>query len=208
MVWVGSKELGLGKARSRSGKVVVVANYRPPGNISGQFQQNVLPPIEIDISPSPGSGGGGGGGGGGTGGSAGGGGRGVGKGHKTGVGCLKGIRSRHECQHYNNNEDDSSNNNNDDDFLDEEKTDLTCACITGKRPDGCVVCSANNKYFNLVNNINCALRLSNDDEGVRRLEEDMVDWDLFSGDELVEGEDALSEYSSSNATSRSTEFGV
>ncbi|XP_071455848.1 uncharacterized protein [Hetaerina americana] len=180
MVWVGSKELGLGKARSRSGKVVVVANYRPAGNISGQFQQNVLPPIELDLSSSPGSGGGGGGGGGGgsTGGSGGGGSKtgGGGKGRKSGgMGCLWGIRSRHDCQHNNNNEDDNSNNNNDEDNVENEKN----------------------------------VRLVSDIDGARSFDYDEDELELCSGDEgLYEGEDALSEYSSSNTTSRSTEFGV
>ncbi|XP_021922709.1 uncharacterized protein LOC110831246 isoform X1 [Zootermopsis nevadensis] len=45
LVWVSTRHFGVGKARSRSGKVMVVAHYRPPGNISGLFQQNVLPPL-------------------------------------------------------------------------------------------------------------------------------------------------------------------
>ncbi|KAJ9582036.1 hypothetical protein L9F63_003619, partial [Diploptera punctata] len=45
LVWASSRQFGVGKARSRSGKVIVVAHYRPPGNISGMFQQNVLPPL-------------------------------------------------------------------------------------------------------------------------------------------------------------------
>jgi Cysteine-rich secretory protein family. len=45
LVWASSRQFGVGKARSRSGKVLVVAHYRPPGNISGMFQQNVLPPL-------------------------------------------------------------------------------------------------------------------------------------------------------------------
>ncbi|KAL1490546.1 hypothetical protein ABEB36_013222 [Hypothenemus hampei] len=46
LVWASSKHLGLGKARSRSGKVVVVAHYAPAGNISGSYLKNVLPPCE------------------------------------------------------------------------------------------------------------------------------------------------------------------
>jgi hypothetical protein len=45
LVWVSTRHFGVGKARSRTGKVLVVAHYRPPGNISGLFQQNVLPPL-------------------------------------------------------------------------------------------------------------------------------------------------------------------
>jgi Cysteine-rich secretory protein family len=44
VVWKSSKELGVGKAKSRSGRIYVVANYYPPGNYQGQFAQNVLPP--------------------------------------------------------------------------------------------------------------------------------------------------------------------
>lgn len=45
LIWASSCDIGIGIARSRTGKVMVVANYRPPGNISGQFQENVLPPL-------------------------------------------------------------------------------------------------------------------------------------------------------------------
>ncbi|XP_034823998.1 cysteine-rich venom protein latisemin-like [Maniola hyperantus] len=54
MVWVATRFFGVGKARSRAGKVIVVANYSPPGNISGQFDTNVLPPLPEnfpDIQP-------------------------------------------------------------------------------------------------------------------------------------------------------------
>lgn len=44
MIWASSEKFGCGKARSRSGKVIVVAHYYPKGNIPGQFQQNVLLP--------------------------------------------------------------------------------------------------------------------------------------------------------------------
>ncbi|XP_052132911.1 Golgi-associated plant pathogenesis-related protein 1-like, partial [Frankliniella occidentalis] len=44
LVWACSREIGVGKARSRQGKTVVVAMYRPPGNVSGLFQENVLLP--------------------------------------------------------------------------------------------------------------------------------------------------------------------
>lgn len=46
LVWANSKHFGLGKARSRSGKIVVVAHYAPVGNICGAYLQNVLPPCE------------------------------------------------------------------------------------------------------------------------------------------------------------------
>ncbi|XP_050295874.1 uncharacterized protein LOC126735838 [Anthonomus grandis grandis] len=46
LVWASSKHLGLGKARSRSGKIVVVAHYAPAGNVTGSYLNNVLAPIE------------------------------------------------------------------------------------------------------------------------------------------------------------------
>ncbi|XP_013185354.1 ectin [Amyelois transitella] len=56
MVWVATRFFGVGKARSRAGKVIVVANYSPPGNLSGQFETNVLPPLPEtfpDLPPPP-----------------------------------------------------------------------------------------------------------------------------------------------------------
>jgi hypothetical protein len=44
LVWAASRHFGIGKARSRSGKIVVVAHYAPAGNISGAYLENVLPP--------------------------------------------------------------------------------------------------------------------------------------------------------------------
>uniref|UniRef100_A0A1B0CP20 SCP domain-containing protein n=2 Tax=Lutzomyia longipalpis TaxID=7200 RepID=A0A1B0CP20_LUTLO len=44
-VWRSSRYFGVGKATSKTGKIFVVANYFPPGNVVGAFQQNVLPPI-------------------------------------------------------------------------------------------------------------------------------------------------------------------
>ncbi|XP_065345974.1 uncharacterized protein LOC135943395 isoform X1 [Cloeon dipterum] len=45
LVWVSTKQLGLGKAQSRNGRVIVVANYYPPGNVNGLYQKNVRPPL-------------------------------------------------------------------------------------------------------------------------------------------------------------------
>ncbi|XP_043475412.1 repressed by EFG1 protein 1-like [Leptopilina heterotoma] len=45
LIWASSRLFGVGKARSRSGKIIVVANYQPVGNMSGHFQRNVLPPM-------------------------------------------------------------------------------------------------------------------------------------------------------------------
>ncbi|XP_063890887.1 uncharacterized protein LOC110374680 [Helicoverpa armigera] len=53
MVWVATTFFGVGKARSRDGKVIVVANYSPPGNMSGQFEANVLPPLPENFPDIP-----------------------------------------------------------------------------------------------------------------------------------------------------------
>ena len=45
MIWQSTQKFGCGKARSRSGKVVVVAYYEPKGNIKGLFHENVFPPV-------------------------------------------------------------------------------------------------------------------------------------------------------------------
>ena len=42
VVWVGSKEVGFGAAQSKSGNYYGVANYFPPGNYIGEFEENVL----------------------------------------------------------------------------------------------------------------------------------------------------------------------
>lgn len=44
IIWRNTRELGIGSAKSKSGKLYVVAHYFPPGNISNQFVKNVLPP--------------------------------------------------------------------------------------------------------------------------------------------------------------------
>ncbi|XP_017880973.1 repressed by EFG1 protein 1-like [Ceratina calcarata] len=50
LIWASSRYFGVGKARSRSGKIIVVANYQPVGNVSGQFQSNVLPPLPENVN--------------------------------------------------------------------------------------------------------------------------------------------------------------
>ena len=44
VVWAGSKTLGVGLAM-KEGKVIVVANYDPPGNYVGKYRENVPPPV-------------------------------------------------------------------------------------------------------------------------------------------------------------------
>jgi hypothetical protein len=41
IVWKGSKEMGIALARSASNKIIVVANYDPPGNFVGRYSENV-----------------------------------------------------------------------------------------------------------------------------------------------------------------------
>ncbi|RUS76411.1 hypothetical protein EGW08_015821 [Elysia chlorotica] len=45
VVWKGTQELGVGKAKSYDGrKAVIVCTYRPPGNYLGQITANVSKP--------------------------------------------------------------------------------------------------------------------------------------------------------------------
>jgi uncharacterized protein YkwD len=43
VVWKGSKELGMAKAKASDGKIFVVGRYRPPGNFMSQFEANISP---------------------------------------------------------------------------------------------------------------------------------------------------------------------
>lgn len=53
MVWRSSTEFGVGKARSRCGKIVIVANYKPAGNVIGEFHDNVFPPLKETENDEP-----------------------------------------------------------------------------------------------------------------------------------------------------------
>ncbi|CAG2100282.1 unnamed protein product [Medioppia subpectinata] len=49
LIWKNSKYFGIGKARTRNGKMIVVANYMPAGNVSDQFSDNVLAPMFAEL---------------------------------------------------------------------------------------------------------------------------------------------------------------
>ena len=53
MVWKGSKEFGIGKAITRENKVILVGQYKPPGNIIGQYEDNVFPRDDGFVPPKP-----------------------------------------------------------------------------------------------------------------------------------------------------------
>lgn len=46
VVWKDTKELGVAYARSKSGKIYVVANYEPAGNFEGSFATQV-PKVKV-----------------------------------------------------------------------------------------------------------------------------------------------------------------
>lgn len=41
MVWKNTQEMGMAMARGLNGKIYVVANYNPRGNVVGKFMANV-----------------------------------------------------------------------------------------------------------------------------------------------------------------------
>ncbi|PAA73045.1 hypothetical protein BOX15_Mlig018325g1 [Macrostomum lignano] len=45
LIWKSSQLVGFGRAFSASGRVFVVARYRPPGRVSREYETNVLPPV-------------------------------------------------------------------------------------------------------------------------------------------------------------------
>ncbi|EDW97885.1 Golgi-associated plant pathogenesis-related protein 1 [Drosophila yakuba] len=46
LVWKNTNKMGMGQATDSKGYYWVVARYYPPGNVVGQFKENVLPPIK------------------------------------------------------------------------------------------------------------------------------------------------------------------
>jgi len=44
MVWKSSRDVGIGHAQSRDGKLFVVANFFPAGNVIGHNAENVFGP--------------------------------------------------------------------------------------------------------------------------------------------------------------------
>ncbi|XP_068729496.1 titin-like isoform X1 [Montipora capricornis] len=50
LIWVGTEEFGMGMTVAPDGKNIVVGRYFPPGNVVGQFKENVRP-REIEAIP-------------------------------------------------------------------------------------------------------------------------------------------------------------
>ncbi len=46
VVWKASKEFGIGKAKTKDGSWMVVANYHPAGNLLGSYVENVFGPTD------------------------------------------------------------------------------------------------------------------------------------------------------------------
>lgn len=45
LIWKDTSEVGMGIARSRTGKQYIVANYNPPGNYIGRYAASVPRPL-------------------------------------------------------------------------------------------------------------------------------------------------------------------
>jgi glioma pathogenesis-related protein 2 len=52
LVWASTRRIGVGVAISKTNNVYVVMNFDPPGNIQGNFSQNVFP-LQNNKSPPP-----------------------------------------------------------------------------------------------------------------------------------------------------------
>lgn len=51
LLWAATRSLGVGMQRSTAtGQFYVVANYDPPGNVSGKFERNVLRPSVVGLA--------------------------------------------------------------------------------------------------------------------------------------------------------------
>ncbi len=50
VVWKDSRDFGIGKAKTKDGKWLVVANYYPAGNLIGKNAENVPLPTDGDKS--------------------------------------------------------------------------------------------------------------------------------------------------------------
>jgi hypothetical protein len=53
LIWKSSTSFGFGFSKNLAGEVIISYNCSPPANISGQFSQNVLPPITSVPIPVP-----------------------------------------------------------------------------------------------------------------------------------------------------------
>jgi hypothetical protein len=54
LVWVASTKFGIGiSINNATNEAYISFNTYPPGNVIGQFKQNVLPPIGTPVIPSP-----------------------------------------------------------------------------------------------------------------------------------------------------------
>ncbi|KZC10426.1 Cell wall protein PRY3 [Dufourea novaeangliae] len=49
LVWAATTSVGLGMATDSDGKVYFVCFYQPPGNVSGEYAENVLSPVQQSI---------------------------------------------------------------------------------------------------------------------------------------------------------------
>ena len=48
MVWTATKTMGIGMATGADGKIYMVCNYHPRGNIDGEFVENVIPSSQVN----------------------------------------------------------------------------------------------------------------------------------------------------------------
>lgn len=53
IVWQETEEMGMAKFKGSEGKIIVVARYRPPGNVINHFQDNVKPKVIVFHNQGP-----------------------------------------------------------------------------------------------------------------------------------------------------------